>query len=96
MDAGGLGRAVGPSFPGLATGASCADIDRDGDLDVYISYWKVGAVGPEAQNALYQNDGFFLFTDLSNPISNRVYERIGYRRVGEVLDVHFQLGETSD
>jgi predicted GNAT family acetyltransferase len=38
----------------------------------------------------------FLFTDLSNPISNRVYERIGYRRVGEVLDVHFQLGETSE
>lgn len=64
-DAGGLGRAIGTGFPGLATGASCADIDRDGDLDVYISYWKPGPVGPEARNALYRNDGFLLFTDLS-------------------------------
>jgi hypothetical protein len=64
-NAGGLGRAIGPEFPGLATGASCADIDRDGDLDVYISYWKIGAVGAEARNALYRNDGFLLFTDIS-------------------------------
>jgi GNAT superfamily N-acetyltransferase len=27
--------------------------------------------------------GCTLFTDLTNPVSNRVYERIGYRRVGE-------------
>jgi len=27
--------------------------------------------------------GCTLFTDLLNPVSNRVYERIGYRRVGE-------------
>ncbi len=31
----------------------------------------------------------FLYTDLSNPVSNHVYERIGFRRVAEVLDVHF-------
>ena len=26
--------------------------------------------------------GCTLFTDLSNPISNRIYERLGYQRVG--------------
>ena len=26
--------------------------------------------------------GCTLFTDLANPVSNRIYERIGYRRVG--------------
>jgi predicted GNAT family acetyltransferase len=26
--------------------------------------------------------GCTLFTDLANPVSNRLYERIGYRRVG--------------
>lgn len=32
----------------------------------------------------------FLYTDLSNPISNHVYERIGFRRVAAVRDVHFE------
>ena len=26
--------------------------------------------------------GCTLFTDLANPVSNRIYQRIGYRRVG--------------
>lgn len=32
----------------------------------------------------------FLYTDLANPTSNRIYERIGYRRVAEALDVEFR------
>lgn len=29
----------------------------------------------------------FLYTDLANPTSNRIYERIGYRPVADVIDV---------
>ncbi len=32
----------------------------------------------------------FLFTDLANPISNSIYERIGYRAVCDVKDVDFK------
>jgi hypothetical protein len=32
----------------------------------------------------------FLYTDLSNPTSNAIYERIGYRRVCESADVGFE------
>jgi predicted GNAT family acetyltransferase len=31
----------------------------------------------------------FLFTDLANPTSNRIYERIGYRRVCEAAEIRF-------
>jgi len=31
----------------------------------------------------------FLFTDLANPTSNAIYERIGYRRVCDALDIAF-------
>jgi uncharacterized protein len=31
----------------------------------------------------------FLFTDLANPTSNRIYERIGYRRVCEAAEIAF-------
>lgn len=31
----------------------------------------------------------FLYTDLSNPISNRIYERIGYRQVAESAEYGF-------
>jgi predicted GNAT family acetyltransferase len=31
----------------------------------------------------------FLFTDLSNPTSNAIYERIGYRRVADAYEVQF-------
>jgi predicted GNAT family acetyltransferase len=30
-----------------------------------------------------------LFTDLENPISNRVYEKIGYEAVCDYADYHF-------
>lgn len=32
----------------------------------------------------------FLYTDLSNPTSNRIYELIGYRRVAESLEFRFR------
>ena len=31
----------------------------------------------------------FLYTDLSNPISNKIYERVGYVRVADSLDIRF-------
>jgi predicted GNAT family acetyltransferase len=31
----------------------------------------------------------FLYTDLANPTSNKIYEKIGYASVGEVVDVDF-------
>jgi len=31
----------------------------------------------------------FLFTDLANPTSNAIYERIGYRRICDALDIAF-------
>lgn len=34
----------------------------------------------------------FLCTDLANPISNKIYERIGYVRVADSVDVRFTLG----
>jgi predicted GNAT family acetyltransferase len=35
----------------------------------------------------------FLYTDLSNPTSNAIYERIGYRRVADAFEIQF--GEPS-
>ena len=34
----------------------------------------------------------FLYTDLANPISNRIYERIGYERVCESAEIAFDSG----
>lgn len=31
-----------------------------------------------------------LYTDLANPTSNALYERLGYRRVGDALDLYFE------
>ena len=33
--------------------------------------------------------GCTLFTDLMNPVSNRIYERIGYRRIGEFTSLEW-------
>jgi len=32
----------------------------------------------------------FLFTDLSNPTSNRIYQNIGYERIGDSADIAFE------
>jgi predicted GNAT family acetyltransferase len=31
----------------------------------------------------------YLYTDLANPVSNRTYERIGYRRTCESAEIDF-------
>jgi uncharacterized protein len=35
----------------------------------------------------------FLYTDLANPTSNRIYERIGYERVCESADIEFKRAQ---
>jgi uncharacterized protein len=37
----------------------------------------------------------FLYTDLANPTSNAIYERIGYRRVAESAEVVFESGRSA-
>ena len=32
----------------------------------------------------------FLYTDLSNPVSNAIYQRIGYTPVSDVVDYRFE------
>ncbi|MBA2460563.1 MAG: hypothetical protein H0V45_02135 [Actinobacteria bacterium] len=34
----------------------------------------------------------FLYTDLANPVSNRIYMRMGYRRVCDSLELRFTSG----
>ncbi|MDG2176830.1 MAG: CRTAC1 family protein [Gammaproteobacteria bacterium] len=41
--------------------ASFADYDKDGDLDMYVSHWNQNKQG----KYLFQNDGFGVFTDVS-------------------------------
>jgi hypothetical protein len=59
----------------IVGGATLADPDRDGDLDVYISYWTAELAGDPARmshrgafpadNLLYRNNGRFRFTDVT-------------------------------
>jgi hypothetical protein len=37
----------------------------------------------------------FLFTDLANPTSNGIYQRIGYRFVGEFRSISFEAAESA-
>jgi predicted GNAT family acetyltransferase len=51
-----------------------------------------GALVGEVTRRLLDDERFrfcFLFTDLSNPIANRLYERLGYRRVGGTVTYRF-------
>jgi predicted GNAT family acetyltransferase len=48
------------------------------------------ALSAALSERLLEDRGFcFLFTDLANPTSNRIYERIGYRRVCEGAEIAF-------
>ncbi len=60
----GLDLTIGPGFPSLATGACAGDLDRDGDLDLHISFWYHGeSATPEATNRLWINQGNMVFTE---------------------------------
>lgn len=61
----GLEREPTGTYPGKPHGCAVGDVDKDGDLDLYVSYWKEGAVGPEAANALFRNEGDFRFVDVA-------------------------------
>lgn len=66
----GTGLATRSTAPGdplllLAAGCAVADMDNDGDLDLYVGYWKGGVFGPSSANVLYRNDGGLTFTDVT-------------------------------
>jgi hypothetical protein len=48
---------------GLAAGVSAGDLDRDGDLDLYVSVWKAGQSDSTCANRLLRNDRNWTFTD---------------------------------
>jgi uncharacterized protein len=49
------------------------------------------AVAEVSQRALDDGRHFcFLYTDLANPTSNAIYQRIGYRPVCDVMDWHLE------
>ncbi len=54
-----------PTF-GQATGATAGDYDRDGDLDLYVSYWTAGPPQASSTNALFRNDGDLVFTNVTD------------------------------
>ncbi|MCB1184268.1 VCBS repeat-containing protein [bacterium] len=58
-----LDTAIDFEMVSLATGMSAGDIDRDGDLDLYVGVWKAGQASALAANRLLRNDGDFHFTD---------------------------------
>lgn len=57
--------ATGIEFSGpTALSAAFSDIDRDGDLDLFITHWGSAADTPPA-GMLWRNDGDFEFTDIT-------------------------------
>lgn len=50
------------------------------------------AVAELSQRLLDEGNAYcFLYTDLSNPTSNGIYQRLGYRPVCDVVDYHLEL-----
>ncbi len=47
-----------------ARGVTCADYDEDGDLDIYVSNYRL------QPNWLFRNDGDFTFTDVAMDVSS--------------------------
>ncbi len=54
-----------------AGGVSCGDFDRDGDLDVF---WK--NTDGEIENALFRNDGHWVFTEVTREAGAAVQDRL--------------------
>jgi hypothetical protein len=48
---------------GLPTGIAAGDVDRDGDLDLYVGMWRGGIPDDTTRNRLLINEGNFRFTD---------------------------------
>ena len=60
-----LSEATGMSFDRASPLAPAfADIDLDGDLDIFVSHWGSFGILPPA-NLLWRNDGDFKFTDIT-------------------------------
>lgn len=52
--------------------------------------YATAATAAVSRRALEDGRRFcFLYTDLANPVSNRIYQRIGYERITDVMDIHF-------
>jgi predicted GNAT family acetyltransferase len=57
---------------------------------VYRRRGYASALSAALSERLLEDRGFcFLFTDLANPTSNKIYEQIGYRRVCEAAEIAF-------
>ena len=53
----------------------------------------VAAVSQHLLNTGYKY--CFLFTDVANPTSNHIYQKIGYQPVCEISDYSFKSGKTN-
>jgi len=51
--------------------------------------YATALVAEQTRWLLERNPSCFLYTDLANPTSNGIYQRIGYRQVGESAEWHF-------
>ena len=57
--------------------------------------YAAASVAALSAHGLSQGAGeCLLYTQLSNPTSNRIYRRIGYEAVGEILAYRFDPGES--
>lgn len=54
-------------------------------------YASAGVYAASAANLASGRKLCCLYTDLANPVSNKIYERMGYERVAESLDIRFQV-----
>jgi len=69
---------------GISVGLVYTPIDRRGQG--YAS----ACVAELSQKMLDQGKAYCtLYTDLSNPVSNAIYQRIGYRPFADFLDIRF-------
>jgi hypothetical protein len=82
--AGGLGL---PDQPLKPRDLPMADIDGDGDLDLFIAHDRIDTHPPEPgqPNVLLRNDGNLVFTDITDRLSDR--DIYGYTKVAAFVDI---------
>jgi len=69
--------------PDRSTGASWADFDRDGDLDLFVARFGPFLSQPRAEgdpSTLYRNEGDGTFTDISDQLPALI--QVGYTFIG--------------